>query len=125
MKGFVSQIDLNNPYRYLSLGHSYFIQKKYDLAMEQYEKAKKLGHKFWSNDRDYHRYLQTAEQLKDYQKVRDMTEAYLKNIGEDANTLFNLAVAQLYLEDRESAKINFDKAVKIDSTFEQYRSFFQ
>ncbi len=125
MKNFAAGVDPNDPYRYLSLGHSYFMQGKFDLAMEEYTKAKQLGYSFWQIDRDYYRYLQSAQQLKDWQKVRDMVQEYLKNRGEDADNLFNLSVAKLYLGDKENAKINFDKAVKIDSKFEQYRSFFQ
>lgn len=125
IKNFAANIDVNDPYRYLSLGHSYFMQGKYDLAMQEYEKARTLGQKFWDNGRDYYRYLKTAEELKDYQKVKEMTEAYLKNIGEDADTLFNLSVAQLYLGDKANAKINFEKAVKLNPSFEQYRAFYQ
>lgn len=125
MKNFAENVDVNDPYRYLSLGHSYFMQNKFDLAMEEYIKAKDLGYLFWQVDRDYYRYLQVAQQLKDWQKVKEMTQEYLENRGEDANSLFNLSVAELKLGDLENAKTNFDKAVKIDPSFEQYRSFFQ
>ncbi|MFA5386109.1 MAG: O-antigen ligase family protein [Candidatus Paceibacterota bacterium] len=125
MKKFVSGVDINDPYRYLSLGHAYFIQGNYTLAMDEYTKAKDLGQKFWQSDRDYYRYIQTAEQLQDWPKIIEMTQEYLKNRGEDVNNIFNLAVAQLYAGDIENARINFNKAVQLNPDFEQYRSSFQ
>jgi len=122
---FSSELHPDDSYRYLSIGNVYFRLGKYELAFEQYEKARALGQTFWNSERDYYRYMKSAEQITDWQKVVEMAQARLKEKGEDADTLFNLAVAQLYLGDKESAKINFEKAVKIDSTFEQYRSFFQ
>ena len=110
MKNFASNVDPNDPYRYLSLGHSYFMQGKYDLAMDEYIKAKELGQQFWQSDRDYYRYLETAQQLKDWQKVVDMTQEYLKNSGEDADNLYNLAVAYYYLGDKQKAREYFNKA---------------
>lgn len=122
MKNFASQIDPKDPYRYLSLGHSYFMQGKYDLAMEEYEKARSLGQQFWANDRDYYRYLQAAQQSKDWQKVASVSEEYLKNRGEDATILYNLAVAYYYLGDKAKTKEYFEKAVVLDPNFEQERA---
>lgn len=124
MKNFAENVDINDPYRYLSLGHSYFMQNKFDLAIEEYTKAKNLGYLFWQTDRDYYRYLQVAEKLKGYQKIKDITEAYLKNKGDDANTLFNLAIANYYLGHKQEAKDSFEKAVILNKEFENYRKVF-
>jgi len=125
MKDFASRIDPNDPYRYLTLGNSYFMQNKYDLAFEEYKKAQELGQQFWDSERDYYRYLKSAEALKDYQSVLDMVQAHIKDKGEDADSLFNLAIAEFYLGDKTVAKEDFEKAVKLNQDLEQYRSFFQ
>ncbi len=124
MQKFASNVDVSDPYRYLSLGHSYFMQGKYNLAMQEYERALSLGQQFWASDRDYYRYLETAQQLKDWQKVVDMTQSYLKNRGEDADNLYNLAVAYYYLGDKQPAREYFNKAAALKSEFEKFRSVF-
>ena len=124
MKNFVAGIDPNDPYRYLSLGNSYLMQSKYDLAFGEYKKAQELGQLFWNSERDYSRYLQSAQQLKDWQKVVEMVKEYLKNRGEDADNLYNLAVAYYYLGDKQKAQEYFNKAAALKSEFEQFRSIF-
>ncbi len=124
MKDFASKIDPDDPYRYLSLGNSYFMQNKYDLAFEEYRKAKELGQKFWDSERDYYRYLKSAEMLKNYQSVLEMVWEQINGRGYDADNLFNLAVAYHYLGENQKAQEYFNKAAASNTEFEQYRNEF-
>jgi len=124
VKDYIKNVDPNDPFHYLTIGHLYFVIKKYDQAMSFYEEARKRGHNFWESYTEYSRYLFTAEQLKDYQKVVDMSLEYLKNRGPDANTFFNLAVGYMELKDNQKAKEFFSKAVELNSEFEKYRPTF-
>ena len=53
-----------------------------------------------------------------------MAQAHLERWGPDADTYFNIAVAYFNLGDKEPAKDFFSKAVKLDSVYEKYQSFF-
>ena len=99
--------------------------KKYDLAWEQYEKVRELGYKFYEDVVDYSRYMSTAEQVGEYQKVVDMAQAHLERWGPDADTFFNLAVGYLNLGEKEKAKEFFLKAVELKPGYEEYRPFFE
>lgn len=126
--GYVENIEKTNPgdpFPYVTLGHLYFVEERYDLAMPQYQKAKGMGYEFWKNPIEYNRYLKTAEELKDYQKVVEICQEYLTNLGSDADAFFNLAVSYLELKDYQKAKEFFEKALELNSELEEYRIFFE
>lgn len=126
IKDYIKNINAggDNPFPYLTMGHLYFVEERYDLAMPEYQKAKERGYEFWWNPEEYARYLLTAEKLEDYQKVVDMCQKYLENIGPSADTFFNLAVGYRELEDYEKAEEFFLKALELNSELEEYRIFF-
>lgn len=125
VKEHTKRISSDDYFSYLTIGHFYFVAEKYEPAMEYYEKAKTAGYKFYENDIDYSRYLSTAEQLSEYQKVVDMAENYLEKWGPDADTYFNIAVGYLNLKEKEKAKEFFLKAVELKKEYEEYRPFFE
>ncbi|MBZ9577520.1 tetratricopeptide repeat protein, partial [Patescibacteria group bacterium] len=61
----------------------------------------------------------------DYQKVVEMCQQYLTNLGPDADAFFNLAVSYLELKDYQKAKEFFFKAVELDRKFQEYTPFFE
>ncbi len=124
IKDYTKRIGSDYPFSYVTLGHFYFIEKKYDLAMIEYQKAKEKGYEFWKNLEEYNRYLLTAEELEDYQKIIDMCQEYLENEEPNADTFFNLAVAYRELKDFQKAEEFFLKALELNSEFEEYRIFF-
>lgn len=112
------------PYSYKFVGNLYFVLGKYDLALAEYKKAEQAGLTFWENDVEYSRYAFAAQQMGDYEPVLRLTEAYLANRSPDAATFFNQAVAYYYLGRRDEARSAYLKAVSLDSSYEQYSSFF-
>jgi len=124
IKDYTKRIGSDYPFSYVTLGHLYFVEGKYDLAMPEYQKAKEKGYEFWRNSEEYNRYLLTAEKLGDYQKIVDMCQEYLENKGPDADTFFNLAVAYRELKDFQKAEEFFLKALELNSELEEYRIFF-
>ena len=116
--------NLEEYFPYLTLGHFYFVAEKYDLAWEQYEKAREMGYKFYENEIDYSRYMFVTEETGEYQKIVDMAENYLEKWGPDADTFYNIAVGYLNLEEKEKAKEFFLKAVELNKEYEEYRPFF-
>ena len=125
VKGYIENINTDDPYPYAIMGHLYFVEGKYDLAMSQYQEAKKRGYGFWRVDRECARYLFTAEKLKDYQKIVEMSLEYLENRGPDADSFFNAAVAYRELKDYQKAREFFFKALELNSEVEEYRPFFE
>lgn len=124
VKDYIGNVDSNDPFHDVTIGHFYFVIGKYDLAMSFYETARKKGHNFWESYTEYSRYLLAAEQLKDYQKIIDMSLEYLKNIGPDADTFFNLAVGYMNLKENQKAKEFFYKALELKSDFQKYKPLF-
>ena len=109
---------------YLALGHFYFDQEKYDLATEQYEKAKEAGYDFLQILAEYSRYMFSAEKTGHYQKIVDMAKRYLERRGPDADTYFNIAVGYLNLGDKEKAGEFFLKAVELNPKYKEQQMFF-
>jgi len=125
MKDYVSRANFYDYFPYLILGHFYLVAEKYDLAMEQYDKAVTFNYPFVNNQLDYERYLVAAEQTGQYQKLVAMAEKYLAQHPTDANTYFNLAVGYWHLQEKTKAKEFYQKAVALDANYEQYRAFFE
>ncbi len=123
-KDYVRIMDPEDPFFQVVLGHLYFVEEKYNLAMEHYEEAKNKGYDFTEKEGEYNRYLSSAEKLKEYQKVADMCHKYLDKYGPDSATFFNLAVAYRDLEEALKAKEYFKKAVDQDNKYEKFRSYF-
>ena len=121
----VERISSDDSVSYAILGHFYFAAEKYDLAFEQYEKAREAGYKFYEDSIDFSRYMSTTEQLGEYQKIVDIAQAYLERWGSDADTFFNIAVGYLNLGEKEKAKEFFLKAVELKEEYEKYRPFFE
>ena len=115
----------DNSSGYKILGSFYFITNNYELAWEQYEKAREAGYKFYENEGDYARYMFSAEQLKQYQAIVDMANKHLETWGPDADTFYNIALGYSFLGEKDKAGEFFQKAVELNSKYEQYRSFFE
>ncbi len=124
IRDYTKRIGSDYPFSYVTLGHLYFVEEKYDLAMPEYQKAKEKGYEFWRNSEEYNRYLLTAEKLGDYQKIVEICQEYLENRGPNADTFFNLAIAYRELKDFQKAEEFFLKALEINSELEEYRIFF-
>jgi tetratricopeptide (TPR) repeat protein len=124
VKDYIKRVNREDPFLNVTLGHLYFVEEKYDLAMIEYQKAKEKGYDFLEIEEEYSRYLVTAEQLNDYQKVVDMSLLHLEKNGPNADTFFNLAVGYMNLKENQKAKEFFYKAVELNSEFEEYRPIF-
>lgn len=112
------------PYSDVTLGHFYFTSGRYDLAYREYKEAQAGGFKFWENDINYSRYLTTAEQMKDYQSILDLSNEYLSHHKPSADVIFNQAVAYYYLGNKEEAMKAYLKTIALDRNYERYASFF-
>jgi O-antigen ligase/Tfp pilus assembly protein PilF len=107
------------------MGNYYYVAGKYDLAMENYIKAKDKGYNFFEDPAEYSRYLDSAQQTKNYQEIVDMATKYLQISGPNADTYFNIALGDYYLGDKAKAKEFFAKALELDKgQYQQYESFF-
>lgn len=126
MERFLSRVGDNDPYRFLTLGHTYFLQDEFDRALAEYDKARILGAKFWDNDRDYYRYLEAAQATNNYEKAAALIEGYLANKEKDADNYFNLAVAYFKLGERDKAKEAYLHALALDDKYRgrQYEDIF-
>jgi len=125
VKNYVKRVTFYEYFPYLTLGHFYFVAGKYELAMEQYDKAIESGYKFYESYLEYSRYMLAAEETGEYQKVVDVAKDYLERWGPDADTFFNIAVGYFNLGEKEKAKEFFLKAVELDEKYEEYRPFFE
>ncbi len=103
------------------LGHYYYVAGKYDLAMENYIMAKEKDYKFYENDGEYSRYIDTAQNTKNYQEIVDMSINYLEYAGPSADTYFNIALGYYYLREKENAKEYFTKVLELNQ--EQYKKY--
>ena len=124
LQDYVERVDFYDYFPYLTLGHFYFEAEKYDLAMEQYEKAREAGYDFCQVPAEYSRYMFSAEKTKEYQRIVDMAKKYLERWGPEADTYFNIAVGYLNLNEKEKAKEFFLKAMELNPEYEQYQLFF-
>lgn len=124
LQDYLKRVDFYPHYPYLTMGHFYFETEKYDLVMEQYERAKEVGYDFCQIPAEYSRYLFSAEKTGAYQRIVDMAKKCLEKWGPDADIYFNIAVGYFHLGDREAARGFFLKAVELDPKYEQYRLFF-
>jgi len=124
VKDYVQRVNFYEYFPYVTLGHFYFVAGKYDLAMEQYDKARETGYKFYENSTEYSRYMTTAENLGEYQKIVNMAQEYLGRWGPDGDTYFNIAVGYFHLEEKEKTREFFLKAVELKKEYEEYRSLF-
>ena len=124
VKDYVGRVNFYEYFPYVTLGHFYFVAGKYDLAMEQYDKARETGYKFYENSTEYSRYMTTAENLGEYQKIVNMAQEYLGRWGPDGDTYFNIAVGYFHLEEKEKTREFFLKAVELKKEYEEYRSLF-
>ncbi|OGZ18317.1 MAG: hypothetical protein A2Z68_00255 [Candidatus Nealsonbacteria bacterium RBG_13_38_11] len=124
IKDYVNRVHFQDYFPNLTLGHFYFVAGKYDLAMEQYEKARDVGYNFCEIEVEYSRYMTVAEETQEYQKIVDMAQRHLKEKGSDADTYFNIAVGYFNLGEKEKAEGFFLKALELKPEYESYRSFF-
>jgi len=125
VKDYVARVDFYDYFPFVTLGHFYFVAGKYDLAFEQYQKAREFDYPFFQVEPEYARYLFVAENQGDYQAIVDMAKLFLERWGPDADTYFNIAVGYMNLEEKEQAREFFLKAVELKPEFEEYSSFFE
>lgn len=125
VKDYVARVDFYDYFPHTTLGHFYFIAEKYELAFEEYKKARALGYPFFEVEPEYARYLFVAENQGDYQAIVDMAKLFLERWGPDADTYFNIAIGYLNLEEPEKAREFFLKADELKpGKYDEYRSFF-
>ncbi|MDO8486257.1 MAG: O-antigen ligase family protein [Candidatus Staskawiczbacteria bacterium] len=126
VKDYVARVDFYDYFPFVTLGHFYFVAGKYDLAFEEYKKARALDYPFFEVEPEYARYLFVAENQKDYQAIVDIAKLFLARWGPDADTYFNIAVGYMNLEKKEEAREYFLKAVELKPEgYEEYRQFFE
>jgi len=121
---YVKRVNFYPYYPYLTMGHFYFEIEKYQLAIEQYQKAEEEGYDFCHLPAEYSRYMSSAEKTGEYQRIIDMAKKCLEKWGPDADTYFNIAVGYFHLAEKEKAREFFLKAVELKPEYEQYRQFF-
>lgn len=130
VKEYAQKSGRNDPFVFITLGHIGYNQGDYKDAMENYEKAREKGYRFSEIEGEYNRYLLTAQELSDYQKITDMALEYLEKKelvltkANLAKTYYNVAVGYMSLEKKEEAKEFFYKALELDDSFEKYKSIF-
>ncbi|TSC75451.1 MAG: glycosyl transferase family protein [Parcubacteria group bacterium Gr01-1014_30] len=125
LQGYVQRVDFYDYYPFLTMGHFYFDVERYQQAQEQYEKAREVGYDFCRVGAEYSRYMFSAEQAGNYQKVVEMGQECLQKRGPDAATYFNVAVGFFHLGEKEKAREFFLKAFELDpKEYEQYREIF-
>ncbi|MEX2033358.1 MAG: tetratricopeptide repeat protein [Candidatus Colwellbacteria bacterium] len=112
------------PYSYLVTARFYFLEKKYDLTIENYKRAETTGYPLWTEDSDYIYFMAAAEKLKDYQAILKVSQEYITYRGPAAKAYFNQAAAYYYLGDKVEARRAYLKAVALDRSYEQYASLF-
>ena len=125
VRDYVARVDFYDYFPHVTLGHFYFIAEKYELALEEYKKAKAFGYPFFEVEPEYARYLFVAENQGDYQAIVDMAKLFLARWGPDADTYFNIAIGYMNLEEKEGALEYFLKADELKpGGYDEYRSFF-
>jgi len=126
LKDYVNRVSSFDYFPSLMMGHYYYVAKEYDLAMENYKKAKEFDYNFNEDPGEYSRYIAVAEQTKEYQEIVGMAKDRLEKYGPEADTYFNIALGYYYLEQREKALEFFQKALELDpEQYQQYSHFFE
>jgi len=133
VENYMKILGREDAFVFLTLGNINFVRGNYKEAMEKYEKARENGYDFWRVDSYYNRYLLTAQELGDYQKILDISLMYLKKKGEElkeddlAKTYFNIALGYFEVGDKEKSREFFYKALDINEKVgdkEKSREFF-
>ncbi|MCX6719915.1 MAG: tetratricopeptide repeat protein, partial [Candidatus Staskawiczbacteria bacterium] len=111
------------------MGNYYYVAGKYDLAAQDFLKAKDAGYDFTQNDGIYSRYIDVSDKTKNYQEIVDMSLKYIEYRGQhespNADVYFNAALGYYYLGNKEKAKEFFEKTLKLNKDrYQQYESFF-
>ncbi len=100
-----NKIGLSCPFK--QNGLSYLQSGKYELAIQEYEKAIKLDSKSTAT------YFNLAIAYYGVRNIEGATQALERLIEiepNDVETLYNLACLKLYKQDYKKAKVNFEKA---------------
>lgn len=130
LKDYVKRIQAFPYFPYLTMGHYYYVAQKYDLAMDNYKKARTLGYDFLQKDGEYSRYIDTAQKTENYQEIVDLSLKYIERDRAEKRSLnadifFNVALGYYYLRDKVMAKDYFEKTLELNKdTYGQYSSFF-
>ena len=124
VKDYTARITLDEAFPYITLGHFYFVAKKYDQAIEQYEKARALRYNVSEVDMEYNRFIFAAQEVGAYQKIVDVAKEYLGTWGPNADAYFNIAVGYSYLGDKARAREFFLKAIELNPEYKQQERFF-
>ena len=121
---YMGKANFQEYFSYLILGDFYFAAGDHGRALAQYEKAREAGYTFVEIIPEYSRYIFVAEAEGDYKKLVDMTHAFLRKWGPDADAYFDLAVGYYYLEESEKVREFFERAVELKPEYEEKRELF-
>lgn len=130
LKDYLKRVKSFEYFPHLIIGHYYYVAGKYDLAMENYKKAKAENYTFLDDDGEYSRYIDSAQNTKNYQEIVDLSLEYIKkehieNRTPSADIYFNVALGYYYLADAEKAREFFLKTLELNKEeYQQYGSFF-
>ncbi len=105
-----------NAFAYFYLGQVYKSQKKYDAAIEAYEKAQSLDESL--SDLSFQKGL-VNYQAQHFENALKEFDLYLKNHPQDASALFYKGVTLKKLDDSQQAMVFLKEASQLDNRFTQ------
>jgi len=130
VKEYLKRTGREDPTILFTLGNINYRKGNYELTIEYYEKAREQGYDFLEMEGAYSRYLLSAQEIGDYQKIVDIAMAYLKKNRDIlrgdklANTYYNIALGYMKTGKNEKAKEYFYKALEIKEDYKKYKSIF-
>lgn len=130
LKDYLKRVKSFEYFPHLIMGHYYYVAGKYDVAMENYKKAKAENYSFLDDDGEYSRYIDSAQNTGDYQEIVDLSLKYIEKghtekRAPNADIYFNVALGYYYLDDKGKAKEFFEKALELNKDrYQQYAVFF-
>ncbi len=130
VKEYLERTGRKDPTVLFTLGNINFNQGNYELTIKYYERAREEGYDFLKTEGSYSRYLLSAQEIGDYQKIIDAAKAYLeknRSLLEGkklANTYYNIALGYMKIGKNDVAKEYFYKALEIEEGYKEYKSIF-
>ena len=125
LKDYVARLQSFPYFPYLLMGHYYYVAGKYDLAMEKYKEAKGADYDFCADRGEYSRYIDAAQNTKNYQEIVNMSLQCIEENGPSADIYFNAALGYYYVGQKDKSKEFFEKALDLDKEqYQQYEQFF-
>ena len=123
---YAKEYDPDSQNIHLFLSYIYLANNDFDKAEKEFDWLIEHGFAgFWQSAGDYSRYVYLYQNLKDYNKIKEVSLKRVKYQPKDYRAWYNLALAYKKLGEDKQAKKAFEKALELNKNYYKYRSYFE